>query len=89
MLVPAYPAVDPPHLASLRRAVSCSRRCIAVTQRRPGAATASPDGICLPPPPPLRAHHVVLPEALDLGEPAQCIVTPQGQLYIEAAIAEE
>ena len=73
-------------------AVRCARRYIAVTQRRaplPGAAPASPDGICLPPPEPLQQHHLVLPEDLDLTEPVECIVTPRGEVYIEACISAE
>ncbi|KAL4855257.1 Protein DETOXIFICATION 1 [Chlorella vulgaris] len=65
--------------------VRCARRYIAVTQRRPGGQP-SPDGICLPPPAPLRCHHVVLPQALDLQQPPHCIVSPQGVLYIQAYI---
>lgn len=29
----------------------------------------------------------MLPEALDLQEPAHCLVTPRGEFYAEAAIA--
>ncbi|KAI3429549.1 hypothetical protein D9Q98_005637 [Chlorella vulgaris] len=65
--------------------VRCARRHITVTQRRP-SGQPSPDGICLPPPAPLRCHHVVLPEALDLQQPPHCIVSPRGVLYIQAYI---
>jgi hypothetical protein len=59
-----------------------------VLQRRPGGQP-SPDGLCLPPPPPLRAHHVVLPATLDLRQQPRCVVTPSGELYMQAAIAED
>ena len=68
-------------------AVRCMRRCVEVRQARRGAP-GSPDGYC-PPPTPLRVHHIVLPEPLDLRQPALCVVTPRGECYIQAAIAED
>ena len=76
------PAYLPATLLAWLPAVCCARRCISVTQRcyRPA------DGICLPPPPTLRAHHVVLPSPLDLREPVSCVLVPgkAPQLYVEA-----
>ncbi|PSC74883.1 (1-3)-beta-glucanase [Micractinium conductrix] len=69
--------------------VRCSRQYLEVTQMRACEAGRSPDGICAGTPPPLRRHHVCLPAAIDLEEPVECVVTPRGECYIEAALLQE
>lgn len=42
---------------------------------------------CPPPCMVPQAHHIVVPEALDLRQAPHVLVTPRGECYVEAAIA--